>query len=79
MAEEDEARKPDLEQKTKEQNSNLRRLIDTVGGLLTSSRELLTKLHTGTRQGQAEKARPADKAAGKQDTDDDPPSGPARS
>lgn len=79
MAEEDEARKPDLEQKTKEQNSNLRRLIDTVGGLLSSSRELLSKLHTGTRRDEAGEVPRADEDAGKPDAGDDPPSGPARS
>ena len=78
MAEEEEGRRPDLERKAQEQNSNLRRLIDTVGGLLTSSRELLSKLHVGTRQGQANEARPADEPAGKHDADDDPPPGPAR-
>jgi hypothetical protein len=78
MVEEDEGRRPDLEQKTQEQNSNLRRLIDTVGGLLTSSRELLSRLHAGTGQGGAGEASPAREDAGKQDADDDPPSGPAR-
>jgi hypothetical protein len=77
MAEEDEGRATDLEKRTQEQNSNLKRLIDTVGGLINSSRELLSKLHHGRASEQQAEAPPAaDKETGQ---GNDPRSGPARS
>jgi hypothetical protein len=36
-----------LEQTARNQNSNLQRLIDAVGVLITASRDLMTRLHTG--------------------------------
>ena len=71
MAEEDEGRAADLEKKAREQNSNLKRLIDTVGGLISSSRELLSKLHGGPQ----DKAPPADEHPGQAK---DPPAGQTR-
>ncbi len=75
MAEEEEGRTADLEKKAHEQNSNLKRLIDTVGGLINSSRELLSKLHGGSRDQQAQ-APPADEESGQAKA---PPAGQARS
>jgi hypothetical protein len=74
MSEEDEGKGADLEQEAKEQNSNLRRLIDAVGSLLSSSRELLSRLHASSHQGDADNKPPAeDKVAGL-DKDKDPKS-----
>lgn len=75
MAEEEEGRATDLEKNAQEQNSNLKRLIETVGGLINSSRELLSKLHGGSR-GQQAQAPPADEDPGQAK---DPPAGQARS
>jgi hypothetical protein len=37
----------ELEETTEQQNSNLRRLIDTIGSLISASRELLARLQPG--------------------------------
>jgi len=70
---EDEGRPPggDLEQSAREQNSNLKRLIDAVGRIITSSRELLVSLHEprrGPREPPAE--NPASRDAGNEPPDD---------
>lgn len=78
MAEEDEGRGADLQQEAQEQNSNLRRLIDAVGGLLSSSRELLSKLHAAPQQGEGTSEPPADGEAVKTESNSDPNAGPAR-
>lgn len=56
-------RDQDLAEKTRLQNSNLRRLIDAVGTLLAGSRELLTRL-----QPLSEGEPPIDKAHRQDDT-----------
>jgi hypothetical protein len=78
MAEEDEGRGADLQQKAQEQNSNLRRLIDAVGGLLSSSRELLSKLHAAPQQGDGANAPTAEDEAAKTRADGDPNVGRVR-
>ena len=78
MAEEDEGRGADLQQEAQEQNSNLRRLIDAVGGLLSSSRELLSKLHAAPQQGEGTIEPLAGGETGKTASDTDPNAGPVR-
>lgn len=78
MSEEDEGRGADLEQEAQEQNSNLRRLIDAVGSLLSSSRELLSRLHTGAEQGDATNKPPGKEEAAGIESDQDPKSGDSR-
>ncbi len=75
MSEEDEGKGADLEEKAQEQNSNLRRLIDAVGNLLSSSRELLSRLHAGSHHGDADDKPPAERKVAGLDNDQDPKSG----
>ena len=74
MSEEDEGKGADLEEKAHEQNSNLRRLIDAVGNLLSSSRELLSRLHAGSHHGDADDKPHAEHKVAELDNDQEPKS-----
>ena len=60
MNDNDGSRGSNLEETARQQNSNLRRLIDTIGSLIAASQELLRQLTGAAKPPQADRARPRD-------------------